>query len=153
MTTAALTQESSQTSLVTTFYIADALCGVNTSSVQEVIQVDGVTTVHHAPGYIKGIINLRGKIVTIINLSRKLDLPQSALTDESRVFIVEWKDEYIGLLVDVVSDVVGVDLGNLDPPPANVGGVQGRYFKGVCQPEQKLVAILDLDEVLSMDGD
>lgn len=144
--------EVSQTALVSTFYIADALCGIDTSSVQEVIQVDGVTKVHHAPDFIEGIINLRGKIVTIIDLSRKLDLPRSEITDESRMFIVEWKDEYVGMLVDVVTDALAVDLNKLSPPPANIGMVQGKYFKGVCQPQQELVAILDLDAVLSTDN-
>jgi purine-binding chemotaxis protein CheW len=145
-------EEGSAISLVSTFYIADALCGVDTASVQEVIAVGGVTKVHHAPDYIKGVINLRGKIVTIIDLSRKLELPQSDVTTDSRIFIVEWQDEFCGRLVDAVADVVAVDLDTLRPSPANIGAVQGKYFQGVCHPDKDLVAILDLDAVLSDNG-
>ena len=129
MATALSTQEDSRTSLVSTFYIADAHCGVDTSLVQEVIQVGGITRVHHAPEFIRGVINLRGKIVTIIDPSIKLQLAHGDLTSDSRVFILEWRDEYVGILVDAVSDVVAVDLRSLSPSPANIGAVQGKYSR------------------------
>ena len=69
-------------------------------------------------------------------------MPQSDECADNRIFIAEWQDEYVGLLVDAVSDVVAVDLNTLSPSPANIGAVQGRYFKGVCHPEFELVAIL-----------
>lgn len=152
MTTAAV-QDLSQTFLVSTFYVGDALCGVDTTVVQEVIQIGDVTTVHHAPDCILGIINLRGKIVTVIDLGRKLDLPQSTISDESRVFIVEWKDEYIGLVVDKVADVVSAERDKLLPSPANVTGMQGRYFEGIYQTATELIAVLNIDVVLQDEGD
>ncbi len=131
-----------------TFYVGQALCGMDILKVQEINKLMQMTKVPQAPEYVVGILNLRGQIVTIIDLGRKLGLSSTELKEESRNIIVNSKDEYIGLLTERISDVIQADWDKVEPPPANIGEVQGKFFKGVFKTETSLVGILDVDEVL-----
>ena len=131
-----------------TFYVGEALCGMDILKVQEINKLMEMTKIPQAPHYVMGILNLRGQIVTIIDLCKKLGLPSTDVNDESRNIIVSSKGEYIGLLTERISDVVGIDWEKVEPPPANIGGVQGRFFKGVLKTEDRLIGILDVEEVL-----
>ncbi|EFI35611.1 CheW protein [Desulfonatronospira thiodismutans ASO3-1] len=134
---------------ISCFYIGDAMCGIDINLVQEINKQLDFTVVPHAPEYVMGIMNLRGKIVTIIDLSKKLGFSFSRMGDETRIIIVESKDEFIGLLVDKVTDVVLADWEKVSSPPSNIKGLKGKYFQGVYKSRTKLVAILDIEEVLS----
>ena len=136
---------------LTTFYVGDALCGMDILNVQEINKHMEMTQVPQAPDYVTGILNLRGQIVTIIDLGQKLGLTSAAVTDESRNIIVNSKGEYIGLLVQRIGDVVQAEWNTVEPPPANIGGVQGKFFKGVFKTEKKLIGILDFEAVLKDD--
>jgi len=137
--------------LVSTFFLGDAAFGLDTAQVQEVVRVGDITPVHHAPGFVLGVMNLRGRIATVIDLGVKLDLARTEINSDSRIFIVEWEDEQIGLLVDRVADAVTVDRVDIKPAPENVRGVQGRQFMGVCYVDGGLIALLDLTAVLAIE--
>ncbi|MBT8341504.1 MAG: purine-binding chemotaxis protein CheW [Desulfatitalea sp.] len=132
-----------------TFYVGEALCGMDILKVQEINKLMEMTQVPQAPDYVMGILNLRGQIVTIIDLSKKLGLPQIQINENSRNIIVNSDNEYIGLLVSRIGDVVDADWQKVEPPPANIGGVQGNFFKGVFKMEDRLIGILDADKVLA----
>lgn len=131
-----------------TFYVGKALCGMDILNVQEINKLMDMTTVPQSPDYVMGILNLRGQIVTIIDLGKKLDLGNTELNEMSRNIIVNCKDEHIGLLVSRISDVVEADMDKMEPPPANIGGVQGKFFKGVFKTKERLIGILDVEKVL-----
>jgi purine-binding chemotaxis protein CheW len=131
-----------------TFYVGEALCGMDILKVQEINKLMEMTSVPQAPDYVMGILNLRGQIVTIIDLGKKLGLDTTELTESSRNIIVNSKGEYVGLLVSRISDVVDAVWDKVEAPPANIGGVQGRYFKGVFKTDSRLVGILDVEKVL-----
>jgi len=135
-----------------TFYVGQALCGMDILKVQEINKLMEMTKVPQSPEYVVGILNLRGQIVTIIDLGKKLGLFSTRLRDECRNIIVNSKDEYIGFLTEKISDVVQAEWEKVEPPPANIGGVQGRFFKGVFKTESSLVGILDVEEVLREEG-
>lgn len=134
-----------------TFYLNDALFGMNILRVQEINKNMQRTKVPHAPEYVLGIINLRGRIVTIVDLKRKLGLDSAVQRDENRNIIVDCQDEYTGLLVDRIADVVPVDSSKILPPPSNVRGAQGRFFDGVFKTDQGLIAVLNVEEVLKVE--
>lgn len=131
-----------------TFFVGEALCGMDILKVQEINKLMERTWVPQAPEYVLGVLNLRGKIVTIIDLGKKLGLSATQLSDASRNIIVDSQDEYIGLLVDRIGDVVLADWDKVEPPPSNISGVQGKFFEGVYKTENSLVGILDVEEVL-----
>jgi len=137
--------------LVATFLLGQAAFGVDTAQIQEVVRIGDITPVYHAPKYVVGIRNLRGRIVTVIDLRTRLDLGRVGPTDHSRILIVETAGEPIGMLVDQVADTLTVSVADIAPPPPNVHGVQSRNLRGVCRGSGRLVALLDLTTVLDVE--
>jgi purine-binding chemotaxis protein CheW len=135
--------------LISTFHIGGTLMGVNAMDVQEVVQLNTLTPVYGAEEYIAGIINLRGQIVTVVDLKRRLDIEKQRDRAAHDIFIVSSLGENIGLLVDAAADVIPVDLDNLDPMPANMSMAQQKFLKGICQSEARPIAILDINAVLA----
>lgn len=131
-----------------TFYVGEALCGMDILKIQEINKLIEMTKVPQVPDYVMGILNLRGQIVTVIDLGKKLDLSAIEISDQSRNIIVKSENEYIGLLVDRISDVVQTEQDMVEPPPANIGGIQAKYLTGVFKTEKSLIGILDIDEVI-----
>jgi len=132
-----------------TFYIGDALCGMDILNVQEINKLMDMTKVPQAPTYVTGILNLRGQIVTVVDLGKKLGLTSTELSESTRNIIVNSENEYIGLLVSSISDVVEAQWDKVEDPPANIGGVQGAFFKGVYKTQNRLIGILDVKKVLA----
>ncbi|MFO7912127.1 MAG: chemotaxis protein CheW [Desulfotignum sp.] len=131
-----------------TFYVGGALCGINILNIQEINKHFDITRVPQAADYVKGILNLRGRIVTIIDLGAKLGLEPVTENKDNRNIIVNSDDEHIGLLVDAIKDVVSARQDDIEPSPSNIGGVKGKFFQGVLKTEKDLIGILDIDEVL-----
>ena len=148
----ALKSRAGQALLLTTFFVRDALCALDASGVQEVIRLGPVTPVPYAPEEVLGVINLRGKIVTIVDLGLRLGFPKAVAGADSRIFIVEDRGEFIGLLVDRVDEVVEVDEDHCQPPPANMNWVQTRFFKGVCRARGGMITLLDAGQILAERG-
>ncbi len=131
-----------------TFYVGNTLCGLDISKIQGINKLFNITPVSLAPDYIKGLLNLRGQIITIIDLGKRLGLNYSEVSCDSRGIIIDQDQELIGLQVDKIQDVVLTDINNLEPPPANIGELQSIYFENVFKAEDRLIGILDLKEVL-----
>lgn len=131
-----------------TFYVGDALCGMDILKIQEINKMIEMTKVPQSPDYVLGILNLRGQIVTIIDLGKKLGLNSTAMGNKTRNIIVNSQGEYIGLLVDSISDVMQADGESIDSPPANIGHIQGNFFAGVYKTENQLVGVLNVEKVL-----
>jgi purine-binding chemotaxis protein CheW len=134
--------------LVSSFYIGETLFGFDTVKVQEVVRAGNVTPIHHAPPFVRGVMNLRGRIVTVVDLATRLGLGAVEVDEDSRTYIVEWKQEHLGLLVDRTSDVVAFDRRAVKPPPENVRGVSGAMLEGMCHAGGRLVALLNLEAML-----
>jgi purine-binding chemotaxis protein CheW len=139
--------------LVTTFLVSGSLFGMDTSMVQEIVRLTAVTPVHHAASCVVGVMNLRGHISTVIDLSARLGLGQVELVGDKRIIIVEWLGERVGLVVDTMEDVLSVDREAIGPAPENVRSAQSHRMLGVFRNGDRIVAMLDLDKVLSLDGD
>ena len=145
-----LVEENEQDLLLVTFCLEDDWYGLDTNLIQEVIVVGDITTVHHAPDYVRGISNLRGKIVTILDLNLKLGLPKHQLSSESRILIVPWMNEQVGLLVDSVADVVSLSRSQIESLPSNIKDEISQFLGGVyyLAEEDRLLGLLELDSVL-----
>jgi purine-binding chemotaxis protein CheW len=133
---------------LTTFNIGNACCGINILRVLEINKLTEVTRVPLAPDYVKGILNLRGQVITVVDVGKRLGLPSQYEPKNRRNIIVHFDNESIGLLVDSIGDVFRVENENIEKPPANVIGIQGRFFEGVLKSEKQLISILNLAEVL-----
>lgn len=136
--------------LIASFNLGGAAFGIDARQVQEVAKVGEVTRVHHAPPDVVGIRNLRGRIVTVIDLRARLNLGRVETSPENRVLICDWQDEPIGLLVDSVADMITTSAADLVPPPPNLHGVPGSGLRGVCRGEGRLVGLLDHGTLLRL---
>jgi len=145
-------QAGNKTVELATFYVGESLCGMDILKVQEINKLMEMTEVPLAPDYVKGILNLRGQIVTVIDLGSKLELADTDTGGDTRNIIVNSNGEYIGLLVHKIGDVERTEEENIEPPPANIGGIQGRYFEGVFKKEDSLIGILNVEEILKDDN-
>jgi purine-binding chemotaxis protein CheW len=117
---------------IVTFFAGESLCGIDILDTQEIIKPTDITPIPLAPESISGIINLRGSIVTVIDLNRRLGFTEAAepgLDPAHRIVILRVQGESIGMLVDAVGDVIDVTAGDLAPPPGNIRGIQGRCFQ------------------------
>ena len=144
-----LKSQAGQTILLTTFFVRDALCALDAAGIQEVIRLGPVTPVRYAPDEVIGIVNLRGRIVTIVDLGLRLGFPKAVAGNDSRIFIIEDRNEFIGLLVDRVDEVVEVERDQWQAPPANVRGAQGRFFQGVYRAGGRVITVLDPGPILA----
>jgi purine-binding chemotaxis protein CheW len=141
--------QDAQTELLATFLVREALCALDAAGVQEVIRVQSITPVSHAPEEVAGVINLRGKIVTLLDLGRILGFEKSAISRESRVFIIEDRNEFLGVLVDRVGEVIEVERKQYDSLPLNIPPAQARFFTGICRNGGHVIALLNAREVLN----
>ena len=141
-----------QAGLLATFFIRDARCALDAAGVQEVIRPGTLTPVRHAPEEVLGIINLRGRIVTILDVGLRLGFPAIAPGPDNRIMVIDDRGEFIGLLVDRVAEMVEYGGGQVEPPPANVSQAQSRFFTGVCRVDRLVISMVDVGQILSESG-
>jgi purine-binding chemotaxis protein CheW len=137
--------------LVVTCVVQGTRCGVDAQSVQEVVRVAHITPVHQAPDFVLGVMNLRGRILTVIDLAVKLNLGRTSMTADSRILIVEFQGEPVGLLIERDSGVAEVAPPDMRPAPENLRRMYGAVLDGVCLINDQLIAILNLDALLGDD--
>jgi purine-binding chemotaxis protein CheW len=131
-----------------TFFVGGALLGLDISIVQEINRNMVLTRVPHGPPCVRGVMNLRGEVVTVLDLRFLLGLPPSEPTSHSRNIIVKCDGELVGVWVDRVADILSLSSSDVLPPPSNLSGVHARYVRGVYQQPESLVMIVDPKEIL-----
>jgi len=131
-----------------TFYVRDSVYGIDLLKIQEINKLLVLTPVPGAPPYVRGVLNLRGRIVTVIDLGYKLGLPETRVNRKGRNIIVHSEGEHIGLLVEQIGEVVRVNIEEIEAPPANMNGIPGDFFHGVIKTDDLLIGILDIENVL-----
>jgi purine-binding chemotaxis protein CheW len=133
-----------------TVLIADQLFGLPISRVHDVFMVDRLTRVPLAPPEIAGILNLRGRVVTMIDMRRRLDLPAREEGRGNMAVGIEHRGESYGLLIDSVGEVLKISAANRDPNPVNLDPRWARVAEGVVQLEDRLMVVLDVERVLEL---
>jgi purine-binding chemotaxis protein CheW len=121
---------------------------IDISRVNEIIRVPEITPIPRAPAFVEGVINLRGRIIPVLDLRRRLGLVSTPSTKASRVAIVEMADHTIGLVVDGVSRVTRFREDVVQPPSPFVAGVNSEYLRGIAKADGQIIILLDLDRVL-----
>ena len=123
--------------------------GVDILQVQEINRMVEITGVPQAPPFIEGVINLRSKVVPIINLRRRFNIETKEPDKNTRIVVVDINGDKLGLIVDAVSEVLRLSVDSIEPPPELVTGVNSEYIKGVARLENRLLIFLDLSKVIS----
>jgi|YNPBryulayer2012_1023412.scaffolds.fasta_scaffold36019_2 purine-binding chemotaxis protein CheW len=133
------------------FRIADEEFGVDIIKVQEIIRMVDITRVPNTPHYVIGVINLRGKVIPIIDMRRRLNLKETPYTKDTRIVVVEEENKIVGFIVDSVSEVLRISSSVLEPPPPMVSGISSDFITSIAKLEGRLLILLDLEKVLAKD--
>lgn len=138
-------KSSNEKELVTCFNLCRGVFGINAQLVQEVIKVGELTQVYGAPDEVVGIRNLRGRIVTVIDMAAHLGIGRVEMGSETRLLIMEHQQEYYGFLVDSVIEAITLDRDQIEPVPSSLDPVLRSRLLGVWRQNEKLTALLDSD--------
>ena len=127
--------------------------GVSILQVQEIKRMTDITRVPHTPDYITGVINLRGSVLPVVDIKKRLDLPAQTHTDHTRNIIVKIDEIIVGMVVDAVSEVLAIDQENIESPDAVVGGVAANFISGVGKLDNRLLILLNLEMIIGIGQD
>jgi purine-binding chemotaxis protein CheW len=147
----AVSETKSELGQYVTFSIADEGYGVEVLKVQEIIGMTQVTHVPNAPHFMKGVINLRGAVVPVVDMRLKFGMQQREYDSFTVIIIVEVRERLVGMIVDTVSDVAGIPLSTIQNTPHFSANLDTDFIKGIGQLDDKLVIILDVDRILTVD--
>jgi len=131
-----------------TFRLASEEYGLPITKVQEINRLLPVTMLPKTPSFMEGIINLRGRIIPVIDLRKRFQLPITDHDDDTRIIVVEINGQTVGITVDAVKEVVRLSTADVEAPPASTV-VDSRYINGVGKMNDRLIILLDIDQVLS----
>ncbi len=135
---------------VVVFTLGEEEYGVEVDKVKTIERMQPMTRVPKTPGFIKGVINLRGVVVPVIDLRGRFGLPEVEHNENTRIIIVNVGDIEVGLTVDTASDVIDIDGDHIEDPPEVVGGIKAKYLRGVAKVgDNRLLVLLNLQEVLN----
>lgn len=124
--------------------------GVEVEKVKTIERVQHLTRVPRTPAFVKGVMNLRGVVVPVIDLRGRFGLEETANTDSTRIIVVAVNELEVGMLVDSANDVIDVDTDTISDPPEIVGGIKAKYLRGVARvSDTRLLVLLNLREVLN----
>jgi purine-binding chemotaxis protein CheW len=132
-----------------TFRLGDDLFAADIFSVERVLRYTTPTSVPDMPAYIEGVIDYQGRVVPIVNLRRRFEMPDVEVRNETRILILHGGGEWIGAVVDSVTAVTTFDPAAVAPPPKLFRGLAAEYLKGIVRMGEKLVIFLDVEKLLS----
>jgi Chemotaxis signal transduction protein len=131
------------------FALGSEFFGADIAKVESIIKIQSITQLPHAPNFVEGVTNLRGKVLPVIDLRKRFGLPAQQTDKNSRIIVVSVDQIEVGMIVDEVSEVLSVPEGSVEATPAIVATVDSSFIKGIAKIEQRLVILLDLPQVLS----
>ena len=132
------------------FHVGMEEYAIDILGVQEIIRMIDLTPVPNAAHYVEGVINLRGKVIPIVNLRTRFGLPPAGMSKDRRIIVLDIASIILGFIVDSVSEVLRVP-GNLIQPPSSMGTHGGAEFhKGVGRVDGRLLILLDLEQLLGL---
>jgi purine-binding chemotaxis protein CheW len=133
------------------FQLGHELYGADIAVVREVSPLQRVTRVPRTPRYLEGVTNLRGRVIPVVDLRRRLNMPVSAPTKSTRIAVAELEGGQVGMVVDAVLEVLWVPAANIEPPSQLLSKVEREYVQGVANIDGRLIILLDLARVLQRD--
>ncbi|MCL6120364.1 MAG: chemotaxis protein CheW [Deltaproteobacteria bacterium] len=132
-----------------TFKLGNEEFALDILKVQEINRVVEITKVPKAPDFVEGVINLRGRVIPIVDIRKKFHLKIKEATKETRIIVVNIMNKTIGLIVDSVSEVLRINSSTIQPPPPLIAGLDSDYIKGVGKLDERLIILLDIDKIFT----
>lgn len=142
-------QSSDEVLQLVSFTLGKEEFGIDILKVQEINRTSSVTRVPNAPHFIEGVINLRGKVIPIVDLRKRFGMSASQHDKNTRIIVVEVLTKTVGFIVDSVREVLRIPQSVVDPPPPIVAGISSDYIEGVGKMDDRLLILLNLEKALS----
>lgn len=146
-----LTQARAKPGKYLTFFLSNEEYGAEILKIREIIGLMDITVLPMTNNYVKGVINLRGKVIPVIDLRLKFGMPEVDYTKETCIIVVAVKDTMVGVVVDTVSEVVDINTGEIEPSPELGSDVNTEYILGIGKVKGETKILLDMDAVLDTD--
>ncbi len=131
------------------FMLNRAYYGVPILQVQEIVKMTEITELPNTPDFVQGIVNLRGKIIPIIDMRKRFGLPEETIDENWKILILKEEDVLFGVMVDQISEVEKVPATLIEKPPKIVAGVNGKFINGIAKTQNRLLILLDIAKILS----
>ena len=131
-----------------TFSLGNEEFGVDILKIQEIIRFMDITRVPRAPHFVEGVINLRGKVIPIIDMRKRFGMEPRTHDKDTRIIVIEACEMVVGFIVDAVSEVLRISTDTVENPPSIVAGMDSEYISGVGKLEDRLLILLDLDKLM-----
>ena len=139
-----------------TFFLGTSYYAVSVSEVREVVRLCPITSVPQMPDYIRGVINLRGSVLAVLDLRAKFQMASTEYSDRACIIVFDYRNSgrltQVGAIVDGVDDVVVMTAAHLAPPPDFAGSVDARFLAGVATTATRVCSVLSMHEILSTDS-
>lgn len=132
-----------------TFSIGEEEFAVDILYIREINRMQFLTRVPNAPEFVKGVINLRGKVIPVIDLRRRLGVKAKEITKETRIIVLEIQNKTIGIIVDMVNEVLRINKDVIEKPPAASGTIDADFISALAQLEDRILILLDTDKLIS----
>lgn len=130
------------------FTIGQEEFGIDIKHIQEINRMVEITRVPNSPEFVSGVINLRGKVIPVIDLRKRFGFPQKESDKNTRIIVVELADIVVGFLVDSVLEVIRIPKNITEPPPSLIAGIGSEFITSVAKLENRLLIILDIERIL-----
>jgi len=143
--------ENSELLQLVSFKIGTEEFGVDILNVQEIIKIVQITKVPNSPLFVEGVINLRGKVIPVIDLRTRLGLQKIEHDKDTRIIVVELSKSTIGFIVDAVNEVLRIPISITEAPPEIVAGVDSEFIRSVGKLDDRLLILIDLNKILLQD--
>ncbi len=131
------------------FELAKTTYGITSEAIRQIEMVETVTPVPHASSFVEGVVFSRGNVIPVINLRQRFGFEKIPHDSRTRLVIVARNDRVVGLLVDSAREFVEIDVESIQPPPEGLVGLSGKYLQSIARISDRLVLLLDVDEVLN----
>ncbi len=135
-------------SQLVSFTIDDVEYGVDILMVHEILRIPAITRLPNTPEFIKGVINLRGNVIPVVDARKRFGFPVVGITDLTRIIVIQTGERKVGLLVDNVYQVVRIPEGNIDEPSDLIEGVSEYFISGIGRLKDRLIVILNMDNII-----
>jgi len=149
MTTVATNEATSTEQQLVSFDLATESYGVDIGAVREIIRLQEITNVPRTPEFVEGVINLRGKVIPVVDIRKRFGLPVGDQSAENRIVVVDIGGQDIGVIVDAVNEVLRIFSDSVEPPSSVITTADSDYLMGIAKVDDKLLILLDLESVLS----
>lgn len=134
-----------------TFRVGGEEFGLDVFAVHEILRYQAPTPMPRAPEFVEGVLDVRGMLVPIVDLRRRFETPEVVYDEDTRIVLVDFNAERLGLVVDSVTEVLRAPETAVSPPPAYIRGLAAEFVRGIVRVGERLVVLIDLDRILSSD--